>query len=120
MKIITSAESIHEIFGYKTKNEMLKVLMDVEYLKANKTEAALIAILMKMEDMGVAPTTLLLLVLCSLTGLSINGPAELIEYFSKTMSESELVTLSAEITSISEDDDFDFDGIIGALEGILK
>lgn len=100
MNINTKGMSTHETFGYKTEDEMMEKLMDEDYLEANKKEVAMIVLIMKLQELGIASTLLVITVLNTVTGLSIKGAGELVDYFDKSLNEGEMIVMSGKITKI--------------------
>ena len=99
-------------------------LADSEYKEANKKEVSLIAMLMLLQEMGVAPTLLLIIVVNILTGLSIHGPAQLMEYFEKSLSEGEVITMAGKCTVLTGDEFKDFEKeareLFDAMKGMMN
>ena len=104
MNINTKGMSTHEVFGYETEKEMMDMLMDEEYTEVNRKEVSLIVMMMKLQELGIEPTILVITVLNAVTGLTIKGPSELMEYFSKALSEEEIIIMSGKITKIGGED----------------
>lgn len=100
MNINTAGMSTHEVFGYETEKEMMDMLMDEEYMEANRKEVALIAMMVKLQEFGIVPTLLLMVVLNTVTGLSMKSPSELMDYFNKALSEDDTIVMSAKTTKI--------------------
>ena len=100
MNINTKGMSAYETFGYKTEDEMMEKLMDEDYLEANKKEVAMIVLIMKLQELGIASTLLVITVLNTVTGLSIKGAGELVDYFDKSLNEGEMIVMSGKITKI--------------------
>ena len=100
MKINTDAQSVHEIFGYKTKEDMIAKLLEPDHAAENKKEVAMISLTLKLIDLGPETTAVLLYVLNPLTGLSIQNIGDLLDYLDKSLNEEEVISMSSRIVVV--------------------